>query len=117
MLGKSQLEIKRRISAVRKKKYRRLHGFFIGQTEPMYTPEGLPTNLRHGFTMTARHNVVGKMPSNIPFEEMGVEIDKVIRDKHHIEPENISSIQVGDILLLTGSAEALVNAEEILIKG
>lgn len=117
MLGKPDWEIRQRIQAVRKKKYRRLHGFFIGQTEPLYTPEGLPANLRHGFTLENDYHAVGKPLTEINLESMGVEVDKIIRNKKQLDPEEASTMQSGDLILLTGPAKAISHAKEVLSRG
>lgn len=116
MLGKPEWEIKQRIQAVRQKKYRRLHGFFIGQAESLFTPEGLPANLRHGFTLSVDSCAVGKSLYELPLEKIGVEIDKIIRDKEQLEPEDNLSLQPGDLILLTGSVNAIAEAEDLLSK-
>ncbi len=117
MLGKPELEIRQRIQAVRQKKYRRLHGFFIGQTESLYTPEGAPADLRHGFTLDSDCFAVGKSLDSIELDKAGAEIDKVIRDKKQLDPEDAGVLEIGDLLLITGPAKAIFLAEEVLCKG
>ncbi|MCY4328785.1 MAG: cation:proton antiporter [Endozoicomonadaceae bacterium] len=114
MLGKPEWEIKQRIQSVRQKKYRRLHGFFIGQAESLFTSEGLPANLRHGFTLNVDSCAVGKSLYELPLEKIGVEIDKIIRNKEQLEPEDNLSLQPGDLILLTGSVKAIAEAEDFL---
>ena len=114
MLGKPDWEVKQRIQAVRNKKYKRLHGFFIGQTEPLYTPEGLPAHLRHGFTLDDECTAINRSLQAIPLMKTGVEIDKIIRNNQQIDPEDNVVLEVGDLILLTGTSKAISDAEDML---
>ena len=110
MLGKSRPEINQRIKLVRQKKYRRLHGMFIGQTEALYNAEGIPANLRHAFTVVKGSIWIEKTLLELNLESLGIEIDKIIRKDRQLDPEETSELKLNDTLLMTGSSRAISNA-------
>ncbi|MBE8215035.1 MAG: sodium:proton antiporter [Endozoicomonadaceae bacterium] len=114
MLGKSREMINQRIQLVRQKKYRRLHGMFIGKTERLYNAEGLPANVRHTFTLDSDSIWINKSLSDINLESIGIEIDKIIRNDRQLDPEEASTLKEHDSLLMTGSAPAIAQALEKL---
>ena len=67
--------------------------------------------------MERDYYAVGKQLNTLNLEHTGIEIDKIIRQRKQLDPEESGILESGDLILLTGPEKAITQAEDILSKG
>ncbi|MCY4473232.1 MAG: cation:proton antiporter [Kistimonas sp.] len=117
MLGQSERTVAQRIQQVRKKRYDILHGVFFGQSEALRTPEGEPRELLHGVVLADRAWAVGKPVRALPFDDVGVRLQHITRDKQTLYPGAETVLLAGDSLVLKGTQAQIEQGENLLLRG
>ena len=102
------------VRAVRRERYRMLREFFHG--EPDEPGEALRGGL-HSVQLPPEAHAIGKRLRDLPLAQAGVRVSALRRDGRQETPTPDTRLGAGDVLVLSGTPEALERAEEILLEG
>jgi K+:H+ antiporter len=116
LLGIPLSHIVSQVREARHNRYRMLRGFFHGE-DMEYDASAYPFRL-HSITLPEQAYAIGKKLSDINLEEIHVHVTSVRRSGiSGPAPEPGTVLQVGDVLVLYGSSDALEQAEKLLLEG
>jgi CPA2 family monovalent cation:H+ antiporter-2 len=108
----------RRLRAVRDAQYGLLRGIFHGASdEPEGGEEAQPR--LHAVTLGGNAHAVGKPLPGLGLEEIGVQVKAVRRpgSPRRLAPQEVESLEQGDVVILLGVPELLAAAEIRLLQG
>jgi CPA2 family monovalent cation:H+ antiporter-2 len=118
LLGVPVSRIVKSVREVRRDRYRMLRGFFHGEDlfEAKQT-EAYRARL-HAVVLPEGARAVGQRLADLHLETLGVDVSAVRRGGiRGPQPAPETRLQVGDVLVLYGTPEALEQAEKILLEG
>jgi len=108
----------RRMRAVRDERYSLLKGLFHGASDEPETVEAAQPRL-HGVTLAGGAHAIGKPLAALGLEQIGVEVKLVRRPRaaRRLAPQEVETLEEGDIVVLLGVPELLAAAEIRLLQG
>jgi CPA2 family monovalent cation:H+ antiporter-2 len=117
-LGVPLARVLKRIRQVRAERYQLMRGFFHGLTDDSTENNRLDQPRLHSLPILETSHASGKKLQDIPLAQWGVEVTALRRrGLKGTHPEGETRLEAGDILILLGLPEALVQAENWLTQG
>ncbi|RSZ55445.1 potassium transporter [Massilia atriviolacea] len=114
MMGVPLRRVVHRVQSARDERYASLRGYFHGTNEANDDPEHLFVRL-HSVILHDDAASVGKRIDQLDLAELGADVTTVRRGKERLEVTPLTQLEVGDVVVLRGSAEAVNRAEERLL--
>jgi len=115
LLGVPLRRVVHRVQSARDERYASLRGYFHGASDAADDAEHLHVRL-HSVTLPDRARAVGRPLGSLRLAEVDADVASVRRGKNGIEVADDLVLQPGDIVVLRGSAESVVRAEERLLR-
>ncbi|BAU47208.1 potassium transporter [Sulfurifustis variabilis] len=117
LLGVPVSRIVRHVRDVREDRYRMMRGFFHG--EAMFGEEATAAwrERLHSVTLPPGAHAIDKSLAELDLDRLGVTVSTVRRNGRPAPPSAETRFAAGDVLVLHGSAEALEEAEALLLEG
>lgn len=117
LLGVPVSRIVRHVRGVREDRYRMMRGFFHG--EAMFGEEATEAwrERLHSVTLPPGAHAIDKSLAELQLHRLGVTVSTVRRNGRPAPPSAGTRFAAGDVLVLHGSAEALEEAETVLLEG
>ncbi len=108
----------RRMRAVRDEQYGLLKGLFHGASDEPETVEAAQPRL-HAVTLAGGAYALGKSLADLGLTELGVQIKAVRRPgtARRLAPQEVATLEQGDVVVLLGVADLLAAAEIRLLQG
>ena len=108
--------VMRRVAQVRDEQYGLLRGLFQGRGDE---PAGDSGARLHVVTLDARAAFLGRRLSELPLEDLGVEVRAVRRlgEKRKLDAAEAGALREGDVVVLVGTPESIDAAESLLLRG
>jgi K+:H+ antiporter len=108
--------VMRRVRDVRDQQYSLLRGLFAGTTDERAGDE---VSRLHAVTLQEGAYALGRPLIDLRLTDCGVQVRTVRRPgtRSRLTPEEAGALQPGDIVVLLGDPEALIAAEERLLRG
>ena len=108
-------QVDQQISNARGERYKLLHGFIHGATSGKAQTEGEVIEKRHAITLSESARACGKSIEEL---DLGVELCALKRSDQELDlPIAETVLQAGDVLVVSGSPQAIEEAEERLLIG
>jgi CPA2 family monovalent cation:H+ antiporter-2 len=106
----------RRVSQVRDQQYGLLRGLFQGGRDEL---DGDSSARLHAVTLEPGARAIGTTLAELDLESFGVEVRAVRRPGAGVKlgPAQAGPLQAGDVVVVLGSGEALLAAEDRLLRG
>ncbi|HYD78236.1 MAG TPA: monovalent cation:proton antiporter-2 (CPA2) family protein [Paucimonas sp.] len=115
LLGVPLRRVVHRVQMARDERYASLRGYFHGASDALEDAEHLHVRL-HSVILPERARAVGKLVGALRLGEVEAEITSIRRGKAGIVPTDDTVLQAGDIVVLRGTADSVVRAEERLLR-
>ncbi len=115
LLGVPLRRVVHRVQAARDARYESLRGFFHGISDATDSPEHMQIRL-HTVVLNNKSQFVGKLLPELRLSELEVDVQAIRRGKNRVELTNSLMLQVGDVIVLRGTSEAVARAETRLLK-
>ncbi|MGN6390360.1 MAG: monovalent cation:proton antiporter-2 (CPA2) family protein [Burkholderiaceae bacterium] len=115
MLGVPLRRVVHRIQQARGERYASLRGYFHGASDVGDDAEHLHVRL-HSVPLEEGASAVGRTLGELALGETGAAVTMLRRGKVRIDADDATVLQVGDIVVLRGSAEAVARAEVRLLR-
>jgi CPA2 family monovalent cation:H+ antiporter-2 len=115
LLGVPLRRVVHTVQMARDARYESLRGFFHGASDVVDDAENLQLRL-HTVVLSERSKMIGKTIDNLSLTELAVDVTAVRRGKNRINAESDLVLQVGDVIVLRGTAEGVARAEQRLLK-
>ncbi|MFZ6752082.1 cation:proton antiporter [Undibacterium sp. Dicai25W] len=115
LLGVPLRRVVHRVQAARDARYESLRGFFHGISDATDSPEHMQIRL-HTVVLSNKSQFIGKLLPELRLSELDVDVQAIRRGKNRVELTNSLILQVGDVLVLRGTSEAVARAEARLLK-
>ncbi|MFZ6688611.1 cation:proton antiporter [Undibacterium sp. SXout11W] len=115
LLGVPLRRVVHRVQAARDARYESLRGFFHGISDATDSPEHMQIRL-HTVVLSNKSQFVGKLLPELRLSELEVDVQAIRRGKNRVELTNSLMLQVGDVIVLRGTSEAVARAETRLLK-
>ncbi|MFZ6654229.1 monovalent cation:proton antiporter-2 (CPA2) family protein [Undibacterium sp. TJN19] len=115
MLGVPLRKVVHRVQIARDARYESLRGFFHGASDASDSPENMQIRL-HTVMLTERAKSVGLQLSELHLEEVEADVHAVRRGKARLDHQEGILLQVGDVVVVRGTSEAVARAEQRLLK-
>jgi len=108
----------RRMRAVRDEQYGLLKGLFHGASDEPETVEAAQPRL-HAVTLTGGAFGLGRSLAELELDELGVQVKAVRRPgaARRLAPQEVTTLEQGDVVVLLGVPEMLAAAEIRLLQG
>jgi len=108
----------RRMRTVRDEQYGLLKGLFHGASDEPETVEAAQPRL-HAVTLTGGAHALGKSLADLGLSELGVQVKAVRRPgaARRLAPQEVATLEPGDVVVLLGVPELLAVAEIRLLQG
>lgn len=103
-----------RVQSARDERYAALRGYFHGAGDVSDDPEHMYVRL-HSVVLGDDAQAVGRRLDELGLDELGAEVTGIRRARVRVEPEDATVLQVADVVVLRGSADAVTRAEERLL--
>ncbi|MET0982014.1 MAG: monovalent cation:proton antiporter-2 (CPA2) family protein [Telluria sp.] len=103
-----------RVQSARDERYAALRGYFHGSSDINDDPEHMYVRL-HSVVLGEDAQAVGRRIDELGLDELGAEVSGIRRARGRVEPELDTVLQVGDVVVLRGSADAVTRAEGRLL--
>lgn len=117
LIGLPLSRVIRRMRVIRSQRYETMRGYFVGASDVDERPDALLERL-HSLTLLPAAYAVGKTLGDLALEPLGVKVVSVRRKGlRRVSPEEQTSLESGDVLVLLGVPEDLAIAELLLLKG
>ncbi len=118
LLGVPVSRILKSVREVRRDRYRMLRGFFHGEDLFEEQQTAAYRERLHSVELPEGARAVGKRLADLNLEALGVDVSAVRRGGiRGPQPALETRLQVGDVLVLYGTPEALEQAEKVLLEG
>ncbi|MDM5176191.1 monovalent cation:proton antiporter-2 (CPA2) family protein [Massilia sp. DJPM01] len=114
MMGVPLRRVVHRVQSARDERYASLRGYFHGTGDASDDPEHLFVRL-HSVTLREDAASVGKRIDQLELAELGADVTTVRRGKERLDVTPLTQLEVGDVVVLRGSADAVNRAEERLL--
>ena len=114
MMGVPLRRVVHRVQSARDERYASLRGYFHGASDTSDDPEHLFVRL-HSVILREDAASVGKRIDQLELAELGADVTTVRRGKERLDVTPHTQLEVGDVVVLRGSAEAVNRAEERLL--
>ncbi|NHZ33711.1 monovalent cation:proton antiporter family protein [Massilia rubra] len=114
MMGVPLRRVVHRVQSARDERYASLRGYFHGSGDASDDPEHLFVRL-HSVTLRDDAASVGKRIDQLELAELGADVTTVRRGKERLDVTPLTQLEVGDVVVLRGSADAVNRAEERLL--
>ncbi|MEW6373656.1 MAG: monovalent cation:proton antiporter-2 (CPA2) family protein [Pseudomonadota bacterium] len=103
-----------RVQSARDERYAALRGYFHGASDVTDDPEHMYVRL-HSVVLGEDAQAVGRRLDELGLDEVGAEVTGIRRARMRVEPEDGTVLQVADVVVLRGSADAVTRAEGRLL--
>jgi CPA2 family monovalent cation:H+ antiporter-2 len=116
IVGVPLSRVMRRVSQVRDQQYGLLRGLFQGGRDEL---DGDSSARLHAVTLEPGARAIGTTLAELDLESFGVEVRAVRRPGAGVKlgPAQAGPLQAGDVVVVLGSGEALLAAEDRLLRG
>ncbi|NHZ40329.1 monovalent cation:proton antiporter family protein [Massilia aquatica] len=114
MMGVPLRRVVHRVQSARDERYASLRGYFHGTNDTSDDPEHLFVRL-HSVILREDAASVGKRIDQLELAELGADVTTVRRGKERLDVTPHTQLEVGDVVVLRGSADAVNRAEERLL--
>ncbi|NHZ96644.1 monovalent cation:proton antiporter family protein [Massilia sp. CCM 8734] len=114
MMGVPLRRVVHRVQSARDERYASLRGYFHGSGDVSDDPEHLFVRL-HSVTLREDAASVGKRIDQLDLGQLGADVTTVRRGKERLDVTPLTQLEVGDVVVLRGSADAVNRAEERLL--
>lgn len=117
LLGVPITRVLRRIREARTQHYHTMRGFFRGQSDRKEEDDALQPRL-HSVPLTEEAKGIGKTLAELGLSALGCEVNAIRRRGiRGVEPAPGTVLRAGDVVVLLGTPECLMLAEERLVTG
>ncbi|MES2151657.1 MAG: cation:proton antiporter [Pseudomonadota bacterium] len=114
MMGVPLRRVVHRVQSARDERYASLRGYFHGTSDVADDPEHLYVRL-HSVTLREGAGAIGKRMETLALSDTGAEATTIRRGKGRIEVTPDTTLEVNDVVVLRGTAEAVHRAETRLL--
>lgn len=114
LVGVPLRRVVHRVQRARDQRYASLRGYFHGASDLSEDPEHLYVRL-HSVILRDEAASVGKRIEQLELEDIGAEVATIRRGKERLDVNPHTALEVGDVVVLRGSAEAVHRAEGRLL--
>jgi monovalent cation:H+ antiporter-2, CPA2 family len=114
MMGVPLRRVVHRVQSARDERYAALRGYFHGVGDSGDDPEHTYVRL-HSVTLRDDAGAIGKRIEELELHEVGAEVTTIRRGKERLEVTPRTELEMGDVVVLRGSAEAVDRAEGRLL--
>jgi len=114
MLGVPLRRVVHRVQSARDERYAALRGYFHGVGDAPDDPEHMYVRL-HSVTLRDGAGSVGKRLEALELHEVGAEVTTIRRGRERLEVTPRTELEIGDVVVLRGSADAVDRAEGRLL--
>lgn len=115
MLGVPLRRVVHKVQAARDARYESLRGFFHGASDTSDSPENMQIRL-HTVVLTERAQALGCNLEALDLKSLDADVQSIRRGKTRLNPEQEVVLQVGDVVVVRGTSEAVARAEQRLLK-
>jgi CPA2 family monovalent cation:H+ antiporter-2 len=115
MLGVPLRRVLHKVQAVRDQRYASLRGFFHGAGDAHDDDEHMHVRM-HSVTLSDNAKAIGNRLGQFELAEVGAEVTTIRRGKTSIEVTPDVILQLGDVVVLCGAADAVTRAEGRLLR-
>ncbi|MDE2428168.1 MAG: monovalent cation:proton antiporter-2 (CPA2) family protein [Burkholderiales bacterium] len=115
MLGVPLRRVVHKVQAARDARYESLRGFFHGASDTSDSPENMQIRL-HTVVLTERAQALGCNLEALDLRSLDADVQSIRRGKTRLNPEQEVVLQVGDVVVVRGTSEAVARAEQRLLK-
>ena len=115
MMGVPLRRVVHRVQSARDERYAALRGYFHGSSDIGGDAEHTYVRL-HSVTLRDGAGAIGKRVEELELHEVGAEVTIIRRGKERLEVTPRSELEMGDVVVLRGSAEAVDRAEGRLLQ-
>ena len=117
MLGLPEQQVQANVDEVRHNRYRLLHGFYHGAQSNLLDNRGQPKVLMHAVNLGADAYACGLSLSELALDQLGVDVQAVQRDGNELAMDDVTHLQSGDKILMSGTLSAVEACEARLLGG
>ena len=114
MMGVPLRRVVHRVQSARDERYAALRGYFHGSSDIGDDPEHTYVRL-HSVTLRDDAGSIGKRLEELELHEVGAEVTTIRRGRARLEVTPRTELEMGDVVVLRGSAEAVDRAEGRLL--
>jgi len=114
MMGVPLRRVVHRVQTARDERYAALRGYFHGASDIGDDPEHTYVRL-HSVILRDDAAAIGKRLEELELDEVGAEVTTIRRGKERLEVMPRTELQVGDVVVLRGAADAVDRAEGRLL--
>ncbi len=114
MMGVPLRRVVHRVQSARDERYAALRGYFHGSSDAGDDAEHTYVRL-HSVILRDDAGSIGKRIEELELHEVGAEVTTIRRGKERIEVSPRTELEMGDVVVLRGSAEAVDRAEGRLL--
>ena len=114
MMGVPLRRVVHRVQSARDERYAALRGYFHGASDVGDDPEHTYVRL-HSVTLRDDAASIGKRIEALALHEVGAEVATIRRGKERLEVTPRTELEMGDVVVLRGSADAVDRAEGRLL--
>ncbi|WP_073222697.1 monovalent cation:proton antiporter family protein [Massilia sp. CF038] len=114
MMGVPLRRVVHRVQSARDERYAALRGYFHGASDVGDDPEHTYVRL-HSVTLRDDAGAIGKRIEALALQEVGAEVATIRRGKDRLEVTPRTELEMGDVVVLRGSADAVDRAEKRLL--
>ncbi|MEJ7807232.1 MAG: monovalent cation:proton antiporter-2 (CPA2) family protein [Telluria sp.] len=114
MMGVPLRRVVHRVQSARDERYASLRGYFHGSSDIGDDPEHTYVRL-HSVTLRDDAGSIGKRLEELELHEVGAEVTTIRRGKERLEVTPRTELEMGDVVVLRGSGEAVDRAEGRLL--
>jgi monovalent cation:H+ antiporter-2, CPA2 family len=104
-----------RVQSARDERYAALRGYFHGSSDVGDDAEHTYVRL-HSVTLRDGAGAIGKRIEELELHEVGAEVTTIRRGKERLDVSPRTVLDMGDVVVLRGSAEAVDRAEGRLLQ-
>ena len=114
VMGVPLRRVVHRVQAARDGRYASLRGFFPGASDAVDDPDRAYVRL-HSVTLKDDADAIGRRVADLALDEFGAEVTAVRRGQERFGPDQQTELRAGDVVVLRGTEDAVMRAEERLV--
>ncbi|WP_137822457.1 monovalent cation:proton antiporter family protein [Pseudomonas sp. D(2018)] len=117
LLGLPRSRVEAHMEAVRRNRYRLLHGYYPGGQANLVDAHGQPRRLLHAVNLNEGAYACGRTLGDLRLERLGLEVQGIRRLGAPLQSADETLLQDGDAVLICGGLQAIEAGEALLLTG